>query len=80
MNYQVPVGFHLPSFQIPQVAAARTVPVQTVCHLSAHRYSLLWNLPSHCSMNPRVIEEKLKSFLSPTVREGVLENGGGGEE
>ena len=30
--------------------------------------------------NPRVIEEKLKSFLSPTVREGVLENGGGGEE
>ena len=30
--------------------------------------------------NPRVIEEKLKSFLSPSVREGVLENGGGGEE
>ena len=30
--------------------------------------------------NPRVIEEKLKSFLSPSVREGVLGNGGGGEE
>ena len=30
--------------------------------------------------NPRVIEEKLKSSLSPSVREGVLENGGGGEE
>ena len=30
--------------------------------------------------NPRVIEEKLKSFLSPSVREGVLENGRGGEE
>ena len=30
--------------------------------------------------NPRVIEEKLTSVLSPSVREGVLENGGGGEE
>lgn len=27
--------------------------------------------------NPRVIEEKLKSFLSPKQREGMAENGGG---
>ena len=31
--------------------------------------------------NPRVIEEKLKSFLAPSIREGLdAENGGGGEE
>lgn len=30
--------------------------------------------------NPRVIEEKLKSFLSPTVRENVGMSAGGGEE
>ena len=31
--------------------------------------------------NPRVIEEKLKSFLAPSVRENLdAENGGGGEE
>lgn len=30
--------------------------------------------------NPRVIEEKLKSFLSPTAREGVGSKTGGGEE
>lgn len=30
--------------------------------------------------NPRVIEEKLKSFLSPSVREGFSSDGGGGGE
>ena len=31
--------------------------------------------------NPRVIEEKLKSFLSPVVREGFSSEGGaGGDE
>ena len=29
--------------------------------------------------NPRVIEEKLKSFLSPKMRESMLEKGGGEE-
>jgi chemotaxis protein MotA len=29
--------------------------------------------------NPRVIEEKLKSFLSPKMREGMTEQGGGEE-
>ena len=29
--------------------------------------------------NPRVIEEKLKSFLSPQVRESMKESGGGEE-
>ena len=29
--------------------------------------------------NPRVIEEKLKSFLSPKMREGMMEQGGGEE-
>lgn len=30
--------------------------------------------------NPRVIEEKLKSFLAPSQRESIGEGGGGGEE
>lgn len=30
--------------------------------------------------NPRVIEEKLKSFLAPSARSGEPEEGGGGEE
>ena len=30
--------------------------------------------------NPRVIEEKLKSFLSPAVRSGLGEDAGGGDE
>jgi len=30
--------------------------------------------------NPRVIEEKLKSFLAPSVRDGVGTESGGGEE
>lgn len=30
--------------------------------------------------NPRVIEEKLKSFLAPSAREQAAEGGGGGEE
>ena len=29
--------------------------------------------------NPRVIEEKLKSFLAPSVREGMNEENEGGE-
>ncbi|WP_330374338.1 hypothetical protein [Lachnobacterium bovis] len=30
--------------------------------------------------NPRVIEEKLKSFLAPSQRDSVGASGGGGEE
>jgi chemotaxis protein MotA len=30
--------------------------------------------------NPRVIEEKLKSFLAPSVRDSLVGEGGGGEE